>query len=474
MIDRARISMLFTLATLAAMPLSACGADAGSPGGDENVADRDGEEVGSLELLLSSVPPDAACLQVSLTGSRSVSKSFDLTTGSSPKLSLDHLPVGVVKVDATAFADKCSKVKSTSTPNWVLDKPVAAKIDALSVAKILLKLIRNGRGELTVDFEAPPWLSSSMAPIDLAIIGDTPYGAAQIEDFPNLLSAIDADDRISTVVHLGDIKNGSSRCDDAYFAQIFAGFSTLTIPLVYTPGDNEWTDCHRANNGAYDPLERLDAIRKLFFPVPGLALGGGFKQVLAQSEDAGFAKFVENQIWYESSVAFGTVHVVGSNDSTPPWYTDDTTGTKVDDPARRDAERTARNAANLAWVDRLFDIATEQKAAGAVLIMQADMFDAFSVANNVPLNAFDAITQKIATRAKAFGKPVLLLQGDSHAFIADKPLENGNALHGVTAAVPNLTRIVVQGSTTTPLTEWLRLHVDASTPAVFTWERKAR
>ena len=52
----------------------------------------------------------------------------------------------------------------------------------------------------------------------------------------------------------------------------------------------------REGNGAYDPLERLDALRKVFYPVPGLALGGGFKQVLAQSEEVGFSKFVENQI----------------------------------------------------------------------------------------------------------------------------------------------------------------------------------
>ena len=106
--------------------------------------------------------------------------------------------------------------------------------------------------------------------------------------------------------------------------------------------------------------------------------------------------------------------------------------------------------------------------------MQADMFDAFSVANNIPLDSFDNIVQRIARLSKAFGKPVLLLQGDSHFFIADRPLENGNPFHGVTETVPNLVRIVVQGSTTTPLTEWLRLHVDPATPAVFTWERNAR
>lgn len=458
-------------AALSVLSLAGCsGADGDAPSGSE----AETENLGSVELLLSSVPADAACLQVTIAGARTVSKSFDLTPGTSPKLAVSGLPVGLVKVDASAFPSKCSKVTAASTPNWVLEKTVTARIDDLDVVKILLKLIRNGRGELTVDFEAPPWLSTSTKPIDLAIIGDTPYGAAQIEDFPNLLASIAADSRVSTVVHVGDIKNGSSRCDDAYFAQIFAGFSTLPIPLVFTPGDNEWTDCHRANNGAYDPLERLDALRKVFFPVPGLALGGGFKQVMTQAEDAGFEKLVENQMWYDASVAFGVVHVVGSNDSTPAWYTDDTTGTKVDDPVRRTAERTARNAGNLVWLDRLFDVAVGQNAAGVVIVMQADMFDAFSVANNLPLNAFDSVVQKIAARAKSFGKPVLLVEGDSHLFIADKPLENGNPLHGVTLSVPNLTRIVVQGSTTKPLTEWLRLHVDPATPAVFTWERNAR
>jgi hypothetical protein len=466
-----RFSMMLG-AALSAVSMAGCsGAE-----GDAETFDPSGEteNVGSLDLLLSSVPSDAACLQVTIAGTRTVAKSFDLTPNTSPKFTVSGLPVGAVKVDAAAFPNKCSKVKATDVPNWIIEKTLTARIDDLDIAKILLKLIRNGRGELSVDFEAPPWLSTSTKAIDLAIIGDTPYGAAQIEDFPNLLAALAADTRISAAVHVGDIKNGSSRCDDSYFAQIFAGFSTLSIPLIYTPGDNEWTDCHRANNGAYDPIERLEAVRRQFYPVPGLALGGGFKQVMTQADDAGFEKYVENQIWYDASVAFGVVHVVGSNDSKPAWYTDDTTGTKVDDPARRDAERNARQAASLAWIDRLFNVAAEQKAAGVVLAMQADMFDAFSVANNIPLDAFDTITQKIATRAKAFGKPVLLLQGDSHIFIADKPLENGNPLHGVTITVPNLTRIVVQGSTTTPLTEWLRLHIDPATPAVFTWERNAR
>jgi hypothetical protein len=101
--------------------------------------------------------------------------------------------------------------------------------------------------------------------------------------------------------------------------------------------------------------------------------------------------------------------------------------------------------------------------------MQADTFN-----GGAADDSFNTLLQRIATRAKAYAKPVLLLQGDSHAYVSDKPLENGSTAHGVTITVPNLSRVVVQGSTTKPLTEWLRVHVDASTPAVFTWERNAR
>lgn len=463
------LTMTLSAALFVAFTMTAC-----NSASDDDTIVGDPDAVGSLELSLTNVPGEASCLEVSIAGSRSVSKNFDLTPGTSPRLTVSGLPAGVVKVDAKAFSSKCSKVKTGDTPTFVLEKPVTARIDAQQVAKILLKLIYNGQGELVVDFEAPPWFSNSKKPLDLAVIGDTPYGAAQIEDFPKLLADIAADERVSAVLHLGDIKNGSSRCDDSYFAQILADFLSLPIPLIYTPGDNEWTDCHRANNGAYDPLERLDVLREVFFSVPGLASGGGFMQVAAQSDDPGFSTFVENQLWFDASVAFAAVHVVGSNDSKVPWYTDDKTGTKVDDPARRDAERNARNAASLAWIDRAFDTAELNDAAGVVIMMQADMFDAYSVANNIPLDAFSNIVQKLGDRSKEFGKPVLLLEGDSHGFLVDRPLENGNAVHGVTSAVPNLTRLVVQGSTTKPKTEWLRLHVDPGDAAVFTWERNAR
>jgi hypothetical protein len=206
----------------------------------------------------------------------------------------------------------------------------------------------------------------------------------------------------------------------------------------------------------------------MFFPVPGLSLGINKKQVLSQAFFPGFETYVENTLWVQAGVVFVLLDVPGSNNDLLPWYADDTTGTKMDDPPRRIAEEKARTAANLDWLDRAFATATAQNAAGVVVILQADMWD------GSPLDGFDSTVQKLAAAASNFGKPVLLIEGDSHVFKADNPLAMGDPVHGVTAPVPNLTRIVVQGSTTAPLTEWLRLRIDPVATPPFSWTRNPR
>jgi len=86
--------------------------------------------------------------------------------------------------------------------------------------------------------------------------------------------------------------------------------------------------------------------------------------------------------------------------------------------------------------------------------MQADMYDGATIDP-----AYDPIKAVIADRAERFGKPVLLLEGDSHKFLVDKP-----------ADMPaNVVRVVVQGSAETPH-EWLRLRVDPASTQVFSCE----
>jgi hypothetical protein len=61
----------------------------------------------------------------------------------------------------------------------------------------------------------------------VAVIGDIPYGDALITEFPQDVQEINADPDVARVIHLGDIKNGSSRCDTSYFQARFA-FSPAT------------------------------------------------------------------------------------------------------------------------------------------------------------------------------------------------------------------------------------------------------
>ena len=51
---------------------------------------------------------------------------------------------------------------------------------------------------------------------------------------------------------------------DAVFQNRFDLFNEFRAPFIFVPGDNEWTDCHRANNGGYDPLERLERLWTMF------------------------------------------------------------------------------------------------------------------------------------------------------------------------------------------------------------------
>ena len=120
---------------------------------------------------------------------------------------------------------------------------------------------------------APGTRHSDGQAFTFGVIGDIPYRDAEIAKFPSRIQDIHEDSALKFVTHVGDIKNGSSVCSDAYFATIRSQFDTFTHPLVYTPGDNEWVDCHRTNNGAYNPLERLDKLREVFFNEPGKTLG---------------------------------------------------------------------------------------------------------------------------------------------------------------------------------------------------------
>ena len=178
--------------------------------------------------------------------------------------------------------------------------------------------------------------NSSAKPLTAAVIGDVPYGDDQEAAFGTLIDAVNADPKVRDVVHVGDIKSGSTVCSDSRCASVAAAFATFEDPLIYTPGDNEWTDRHRINNGQFDPLERLDALRSVFFAEPGEPVGRHPKQLAAQQG------FPENVLWTGSRVTFATVHVIGSNNGLSPWTGTGHTTPTPSKPRRSTPGRTPR------------------------------------------------------------------------------------------------------------------------------------
>lgn len=220
-------------------------------------------------------------------------------------------------------------------------------------------------------------------------------------------------------VHVGDFKSGSTFCSDQNFKKIYDYFQTFKNPLIYTPGDNEWTDCHRPQCGAYNPIERLTYLRKLFFAD---SYSFGKKKILlkSQAEQVAFGNYVENKSWKQNGILFATIHLVGSNNNF----------LKTGD----NSEFLAREQANLAWLDDLFEQAKTAK--GLVIFTQADMFHA-----GKGMEGFDKIVSKLTVLSQSYKNQILWVNGDSHKMIIDKPLVNPNTKK----TILNFTRLQVFG-----------------------------
>src|SRR5262249_55359629 len=102
----------------------------------------------------------------------------------------------------------------------------------------------------------------------IALFGDMPYNALGKAQYPALLADINASDIVFSMFD-GDLKaGGDGPCtDDNLYTPALANFAKLDRPLIWVPGDNDWTDCwgrYGAGTGGQDPIERLNHERALF------------------------------------------------------------------------------------------------------------------------------------------------------------------------------------------------------------------
>lgn len=270
-------------------------------------------------------------------------------------------------------------------------------------------------------------------------MGDTPYSDAQEPEFVAMIGRMDAEP-LAFVIHVGDIKaGGRSPCTDELYARRKAQFDASAHPLVYTPGDNEWTDCRRATNGGYDPLERLAKLRAVFF-AGRKSLGRAELDTLGEDDAApGCTAYPENRMWTHGGVWFATVNLPGPDDNEG-----------VD--AASDAEAHCRDAANAAWIERAARRVEKDNAHALVIATQADPW-----VSKAP--GFVALLAQVSAVAQRLRRPVLFVHGDTHVYHYDTPFRDSTG-----ATVPNAIRLETFGS---PFVGWVRVTVDPGDARVF-------
>jgi hypothetical protein len=310
-----------------------------------------------------------------------------------------------------------------------------------------------------------------------ALWGDTPYSDVEKTKISALVTDINAA-RVAFSVYDGDIKSGSSQCTDDVYAAAATRFDTFHSPMVYVPGDNEWTDCHRINNGSFNALERLTFLRQTLF-ADERSFGQRTLPLRHQGPLGGV--YSENTRWTYQGVVFLGLNIPGSNNNK---VTDDCLSAKSarnqTDCDADNVEYAARDAANIQWLHDGFALARSRGLHGLMLVLQADMgFDLPETeTSNEHLqtvapryDGYTAFLQALVTESQTFDGQVVLVHGDTHFFKVDKPL-NQEFLAAKPDAptahlIKNLTRVETFGS---PNVHWVKVTVDPRSRNLFRFE----
>jgi hypothetical protein len=271
------------------------------------------------------------------------------------------------------------------------------------------------------------------------VVGDTPYNEREEREWLTLIERVNAEP-LAFTIHVGDFKGGEV-CSDELFARRKAEFDRFAQPLIYTPGDNEWTDCRRPYMGSMDPLERLARIRQVFF-ADRYSLGA--RRLATEAQDqclappvagCGCAAYPENRSWEHRGVRFVTLNAPGSDNN-------------VGFDMASDAEALCRNAANARWLERAAEAAATPAVRALVIAIQADPW--------LPKRpVFAGLIAQVEATSRKVGKPVLFIHGDTHTYRVDFPFAT------------SVTRLETFGS---PIVGWVKVIVDPADPQPFRFE----
>ena len=300
----------------------------------------------------------------------------------------------------------------------------------------------------------------------VGLFGDMPYNALGKSQYPNLLADVNAAN-VAFSVFDGDLKaGGDGTCGDSLYSTALANFNTLERPLILLPGDNDWTDCwgrYGPGTGGYDPLERLNHERELFYSTDQ-SLGRKTLTLARESSEGGdYAQYSENVRWTYGPVVYLGLNVQGSNDNYPYPGVDGETRPQAEIDRQR-AEELARKKADLHRLDEGFSYAKQIGARGVMVTWQADpnFNNEQHLADTRSWDAYPDYVKALRDQTIAFGGQVALVHGDSHYFKVDKPL---NAPSG--GVLANFTRVETFGARNT---HWVSATIDPSDPNVFEFQ----
>ncbi|MDQ3947259.1 MAG: hypothetical protein M3357_19295, partial [Actinomycetota bacterium] len=252
-------------------------------------------------------------------------------------------------------------------------------------------------------------------PFDVALIGDTGYSESQERVLLDVRQDIGAAGAALTI-YVGDIwSEVGAECSVEDYQEMHGVFDGFAAPLVYTPGDNEWTDCPGSTSGA------LNRIREIFFST-GETLGQRRVSVNRQSG------MPENARLTAGGVVFVTINEPGASGRG---------GTHRD--------------RNIEWLNAAFDHAEATGAPGVVVAWQDNPFEPSG----------GGLLKVLRERTTTFGKPVVLVHGDTHHAQIDHPWSD----------LPDFTRVEVQGDSSSG--DWFRMTVDPQHPYVFSFKRES-
>lgn len=261
-------------------------------------------------------------------------------------------------------------------------------------------------------------LSAAALPLtySVAVIGDQPYGDFFEPATTQLIQAIDQDEQVQFVLHTGDIKGGGEACSDELLKRRIKQLNASTKALVYSVGDNEWTDCHRSSNGSYEPQERLAFLRLNAFANPEHPLGQNKFAISHQGEKG----YPEHQMFRMANTLFVVLNIPGSNNNlSTPFSRKES----AEDVIRLFNDR---HDAIDQWLTRAEQFIEANQMTEVVVLIQGNPIDGSGQSWSISRlwqsdDGYERFMKRLISFMNTIKIPTLLIHGDTHSHKWDQP-----------------------------------------------------